>query len=323
MADLLFCSHYPFTQQAKEYAAQHRLELSDSIVEKAEARLQDALASGRIKKAADLPSAQEEEIAIYAVARMVVSAANNRYLIRRYALAEAKRAGEYLSSDLSSHPEYVEAVAGELGLKFEKQQEGFLIPFAQYLLFTPRSVDYKLSNRELAAGKVRVGKQERIRILEEAVRKRIESSLPMKADFPQSISLAAARISALIPRLEAQAVRIGQENYPPCIRKLLEDLSLNINVPHTGRVVLAMYLVNAGLPDDKIVELFRPAPDFSEKTTRYQVEHIRKHKYRMPSCSTVDGYGLCVAECRCGNPMNYKESVHGRRLKELEKERKA
>jgi DNA primase large subunit len=322
MADLLFCARYPFTQEAKDYVSKQGLELTSGTIEKAESRVKDALSSGKIKKIADLPEAREEELILYAAARMIVSSANNRYLINRYAVAEAKRASDYLSSDLTAHPSYVEAVAAEFGIKFEKAGTQFLVSLSSYLSFTPRSIDYKLTNREVAAGKVKVSGHERVRILEEAVKKRIEGSLPIRAEFPTEVKAAGARIIALLPKFEAEIIRVGQENYPPCVKKLLEDLALNINVPHTGRVSLAIYLVNAGVPDAKIVEYFRLAPDFSEKTTRYQVDHIRKHKYRMSSCSTMDSYGICIAECRCGSPLNFRDALHGRRLRQLEEQKK-
>ena len=323
MADLLFCSRYPFTAEAREYASTKGLELSSSLIEKAELRLKDALTTGKMKKTADLPSAEEESLILYAACRMIVSSAGNRYLINRYAVAEAKRSSDCLSSDLSARPSYVEQVAAEFGIKYEKSGQHFLVPLAAYLMFTPRSVDYKLTNREVAFGKVRVSAHERVRILEEAIKKRIEGSLPIRAEFPPEIKSAGAHMISLLPKFEAEIIRVGQENYPPCIKKLLEDLALNINVPHTGRVSLAIYLVNAGVSDERIVEFFRHAPDFSEKTTRYQVEHIRKHKYRMPSCSTMDSYGICIAECRCANPLNYRDSLHGRRLRRFEGEKKS
>lgn len=322
MADLLFCARYPFTAEAKDYVSKQGLELTSGMIEKAEERLQGALSTGKIKKIAELAEAREEELILYAAARMIVSVANNRYLINRYAVAEAKRASDYLSSDLSAHPDYVEKVAGEFGIKFEKSGAQFLLPLAAYLNYTPRSMDYKLTNREVAKGLVRVSSHERIRILEEAIKKRIESSLPIRAEFPADVKPAGARILALIPKFEAEIIRVGQENYAPCIKKLLEDLALNINVPHTGRVALAIYLVNAGVPDEKIVECFRHAPDFSEKTTKYQVEHIRKHKYRMPSCSTMDSYGICIAECHCGSPLNFRDALHGRRLRQIDEQKK-
>jgi DNA primase large subunit len=322
MADLLFCSHYPFSAQAKEHAAQTELELTSSVVEKAEGRVRDALVAGKIKKVAELPGAQEDELAAYAGARMVVSAAANRYLINRYSVSEAKRASEYLSSDSSAHPEYVSQLAGEFGIRFEQCPGGFLLPLAHYLAYTPRSYDYKLSNRDVKGGKVRVSGHERIRILEEAVRKKLEGSLPIRADFSAEVKAAAARMVALIPKLEAVAVKVGQENYPPCIKKLIDDLALNVNVPHTGRVALAIYLVGAGAAVEKIVECFRHAPDFSEKTTRYQVEYIQAKKYSMPSCGTMDSYGICMADCRCGTPLRYRDAVHGTRLRRLEEGKK-
>lgn len=322
MADLVFCSRYPFSQLSKDYVSESGLELTSSLVEKAEQRVSNALVSGRIKKVASLPSAQEEELAVYAGARMIVSAANNRYIISRYAVAEAKRAGEYLAADEGAHPDYVEEVAGEFGIKFAAQGKGFTVPLASYLSFTPRSMDYKLTNREVAGGKVKVSRHERLRMLEEAVKRRIEASLPIRAKFSGEIAEAGKRVLLLIPKLEVAAVSVGRENYPPCIRKLLEDLALSINLPHTARVALAIYLVSAGVPTDKIVDYFRSAPDFSEKTTRYQVEHIRARKYNMPSCSTMDSYGICIADCRCGTPLRFRDAVHGARLRRLEAERK-
>jgi len=284
----------------------------------------NALVSGRIKKVAELEGARQEELAIYAGARMIVSVTNNRYLINRYAVAEAKRASDYLSSDESRHPEYLEMVSAEFGVKFTQagKGKGFLVPLPAYLSFTPRSFDYKLTNRQVAAGLVSVTRHERVRILEEAVRKRIEASLPIRAEFPAEVKEGGARMLSLIPKLEIAAVKVGQENYPPCIKKLTEDLSLNINLPHSARLALAIYLVNAGAPAEKVVEYFRGAPDFSEKTTRYQVGYIRGKKYSMPSCSTMDSYGICIADCRCGTPMRYRDAIHGARLRRLDAEKK-
>ncbi|MEM2137478.1 MAG: hypothetical protein QW568_00120, partial [Candidatus Anstonellaceae archaeon] len=273
-------------------------------------------------RVAELDSARQEELVLYAAGRMIVSSANNRYLINRYAVAEAKRASDYLASDISKRPEYLDMAASEFGIRFEKNSDAFFVSLADYLNYTPRSVDYKLSNREVSGGKVKIKSHERIRMVEEAVKKKIEATLPIRAEFTPDIKASGVRLLALLPKLEAPVTKVGQENYPPCIRKLIEELALNVNVPHTGRVALAIYLVNAGAKDEEIVDYFRHAPDFSEKTTRYQVEHIRKKQYKMPSCATMDSYGICVADCRCSNPLNFRDAAHGRRLRRLEEEKK-
>jgi len=322
MADLLFCAHYPFSSAAKSYVSARGMEIVSSYVERAEDRVREAIISGKVKKVPALSDAQEEELALYAIARMIVSCAANRYLINRYAVAEAKKTSDYLSSDSSAHPAYVDAVAAEFGIRFEKAGAQFLVPLGKYLTYTPRSTDYKLANREVAGGKVKVNSHERVRMLEEAVKKKIERELPIRASFPAEVKASGARVLALLPKLEANVVKVGQENYPPCVRRMIEELALNVNLPHTARVALGIYLVKAGLPTDKIMEIFRGAPDFSEKTTRYQVEYLRTKNYSMPSCSTMDSYGVCVAECRCGTPLNYRANVHGRALKKEEEEGK-
>ena len=316
MTDLLFCSHYPFSSAAKAYVSERGMEIVSSYIEKAEDRVREAIMSGKVRKVPAMSEAQEEELALYAIARMIVSCANNRYLINRYAVAEAKKTSDYLSSDDSAHSDYVDAVAAEFGIKFEKSGAHYLVPLGKYLTYTPRSTDYKLANREVSSGKVKVSSHERVRMLEETVKKKIERELPIRAAFPEEIKAAGARVLAMLPKLESTVVKLGQENYPPCIRRMIEELSLNVNLPHTARVALAIYLVKAGVADDKVVDIFRGAPDFSEKTTHYQVEYLRTKGYNMPSCATMDSYGVCVAECRCGTPLNYRENIHGRRLKQ-------
>jgi DNA primase large subunit len=321
MADLLFCSHYPFTAAAKAYVSERGMEIVSSYVEKAEERVREAITTGKVRKVPPLLEPQQEELAQYAIARMIVSCANNRYLINRYAVAEAKKTSDYLSSDSSgaaAHPEYVDAVAAEFGIKFEKTGSHFLVPLGKYLSYTPRSTDYKLANREVASGKVKVSNHERVRMLEEAVKKKIERELPIRADFPAEVKASGARVLALLPKLESAVVKVGQENYPPCVKRMIEELSLNVNLPHTARVALAIYLVKAGVATGKIVDIFRGAPDFSEKTTHYQVEYLRTKGYSMPSCSTMDSYGVCIAECHCGTPLNFRADVHGRRIKQEE-----
>jgi DNA primase large subunit len=77
------------------------------------------------------------------------------------------------------------------------------------------------------------------------------------------------------------------------------------NLAHHARWYLATYLLAIGMAEDDVVNVFSAAPDFSEKITRYQVSHIKKKGYSVPSCATVMTYGLCCAVCRIGSPINW------------------
>jgi len=95
---------------------------------------------------------------------------------------------------------------------------------------------------------------------------------------------------------------------PPCIERLIEDLQRGENLPHFARFALATFLTHAGWSVDQIVDLFRNAPDFDEKVTRYQVEHVAGKRgggkrYAPPACARMRQEGLCVADCGVGHPL--------------------
>ena len=54
MPDLVFCSHYPFSRQAKEYVSEKGLELTSILLEKAEARVKEAVEQGKMHRVAEL-----------------------------------------------------------------------------------------------------------------------------------------------------------------------------------------------------------------------------------------------------------------------------
>jgi DNA primase large subunit len=104
------------------------------------------------------------------------------------------------------------------------------------------------------------------------------------------------------------------EAMPPCVRHLIDNLADGKNVQHMGRFTLASFLANIGASDDEIVKAFKPASDFSERMTRYQVEHIGgkrggKTKYTCPKCDTLKTHGVCYKPDEvCNtirNPLSY------------------
>jgi DNA primase large subunit len=87
-------------------------------------------------------------------------------------------------------------------------------------------------------------------------------------------------------------------SFPPCIAAILSNLRDGVNVPHTARFAVTAFLLNIGLTEDEIIEIYKNAPDFDEERTRYQVEHIAGNKgnvrYTAPSCDTMRTYGNCI-----------------------------
>jgi len=71
------------------------------------------------------------------------------------------------------------------------------------------------------------------------------------------------------------------------MRRIIADLSQGVNVNHFGRVFLASMASTMELPRTTTVDFFRSAPDFSEGTTSYQVDHVYDHKYTPAGCGKL------------------------------------
>jgi DNA primase large subunit len=160
---------------------------------------------------------------------------------------------------------------------------------------------------------VEITYDEKKRLVEEAVKKHIES-IPLVKDPPDIIKAAGTRLVAELPKTgtrELGTIKAG--DHPPCIAKLLEEMKKHQNLPHQARLFLASYLLAISMSEEDINGMFSMLPDYSEKVTKYQVGHIKKKGYNVPSCATVMTYGLCCAVCRIGSPLNWHTLDDGRK----------
>lgn len=298
-----FCVKYPFSKKAKGLLDSEQVQLSDSVVSKGLERIRSALSGEVPKSSAFHRSDKVEEVASYAAARMILGHMRNRYLTNRFAIAEAKRANSYLTGEERA---VADEVSAEFGIESTASEGKLFVSVPIFVKFAPKSIDYRLINRNVHSGKVELIYREKIRLTEEAVKKRAEH-IPLVKNAPESVKKAAESLKADLPKLEpTKAVTFKEGDNPPCIEKLLELVKKHENLNHQARWSLAVYLVGKGMSIEKAVLLYSNLPDFNEKITRYQLEHIKKRGYTMPGCSTMLTYGLCCAECRIGNPLNWK-----------------
>jgi hypothetical protein len=95
---------------------------------------------------------------------------------------------------------------------------------------------------------------------------------------------------------EARSVSVkpqarGECSVPWYISELIRYLKETGELCHVGRMAIATWLLYCGKSIDEIVDVFRPAHDFRESITRYQVAYIYKtwvEKGRRPiKCSTI------------------------------------
>lgn len=310
--DLVTAAKYPFLKESAEYVKGTGVTLealvSGIAYERArmrgKERVMEVLHEGAIE---DHPLTTEADAVVellsYPVARMIVSAVADPMFVRRYAIAEAKKANERLRNEDTA---FVLRVAEELGLDVAIEQSRFSIDFVDFLRFSAkmRSRSWKLVNQELVRGRVMLTKPRLVRMIEAVLTERFSSELPLEVNdtilerFSKEIEEIKANLEER--RREQQAEGMGRFSivrFPPCMRKLLEMIRAGENVPHSGRFALVAFLHTLGMDSEEILETFSTAPDFDERKSRYQVEHISGEisgtEYTPPECSTMRSYGIC------------------------------
>ena len=148
------------------------------------------------------------------------------------------------------------------------------------------------SNRKLA------------RLLRERMKEEIKIEAMEKMDkMDESLLIRLAEpvgmIRGLVASKTAETIALigaGEQDWPPCMRKAIGELSQGVNVNHFGRVFLASISRCIGIPQEATVDFFRNAPDFSEATTSYQVNHVYEREYTPSGCSKLKVNHNCAVQ---------------------------
>jgi len=282
------------------------------IVDRAEKRIEEAILYAMVS---DQTRNSEIEILSFPIAVMMATAANNPFLQRRYALAEAKRAYNILKQE--SRQKLTE-VAQVFNWKMKPAKidaatsqaaaSDFATHFTNYLKNTGnlRESKWKLVNRTMRSGEVYLSKDEAARLLAEEVRAHVEKKLDLKIGFtlPEAVTKRGDRLKQLFlvkkgqMRREEMPKETTVDAFPPCISQLYNMAQTGRHISHIARFALTSFLINSGMTVENVIECFRPASDFSERMTRYQVEHIAgdrgsRTKYIPPRCDTLRTHGVC------------------------------
>jgi DNA primase large subunit len=314
-------AEYPFLPGAESLLGTETVSIRALLEDPAYERAR-SIGRSRILAAADDPratrdvaelDAAEPEVRYLSLLfdQIVLAAATSSAALRRWAVAEAKRAHIRLASVPTE--ELVEVATG-LGVTMEaRPDDRVALRLVDYLhLAVPiREADYRLARQEVEHGAVVVGRVRGARILQEAVRGRLATPLPLAEDVrarvrdreSELLESIAQRMPAPVARPSVLPGSVRPELFPPCIRKMRRMLEAGENLSHAGRFALAAFLHRVGADFETIVDAYRGAPDFDESITRYQVEHITHRDggvgYEPPECDTLRSHGLCF---RDGDP---------------------
>ena len=324
---------YPFLDEAGEYVKARDLSLVDMsqpdfnrVIGRAKKRVLQAIRSREVSGEIGTP---EIEILSFPIALMLVKATNLEHLISRYSHAEAIRVENLLKDEREDL--IVEMFRNILKInvilvtsKIGFSKLNYKIPIMDYLRRATyfHEIEWKLINRMVDEGYVYLKSHELIRLIRQEIEDKIRDRLKemVVPQLPQSFIKTIQELSTLSPPPPklSDRMKITPDKYPPCVKAALDLLKKGENLPHYGRFLLTTYLVNIGDSVDEIMSLYSRSPDFNERITKYQVEHIAglrggRVKYTCPSCRTLITHSFCFKTKECNeirNPLQFGRKMN-------------
>lgn len=323
LEDLRFYAKYPFSKEAKQFIEVFNFtfdKVSVDFLESAVSRIKNLIKGNNpVENLKSINSTKmmdylKDLLFSYPVSNVLVSLNGDFFIKKKYARAVADNVYYFLQRE---GKEVVERLA--VDFNFKKQDGFFLIPFVNYVNNLPKGVNFKLVNMPLDNGFVRVDYNVLAKLISERV---FDSILKLRVDekivpkvFVEYASLLNSEKS-LNDNLVSGPLDV--QAFPPCMRKIVNDLQVDSKVGHLPRFVLSTFFASINMPIDKAIEYFRTQDNFDEKKTRYYLEHSYGKKggtkYSAPSCAKMVSYGLCFKDesCRWNHPVQYYKNMRGR-----------
>ena len=281
------------------------------IIGKAYQRIRIAV-DGKIYKSEE--GMLDVEVFSFLMAVILLKQSGSGALTGKFVLAESRRAERYLEADLAgsrSHgaEKVIRIIEDLFSVRVRRRDGDILIPIQDYVrrsvLF--HEVPWKLVNRRVSGGMVFLTPHEAVRLvrqeLNEYIAKRIRSTTtpPVLPNFEEPVR----GLVSLAKQFRTEWV-VSTE-YPPCIKHAIKVLADGVNLPHSGRFMLASYLISRGQTIEQVAPLFKNAPDYNERVTTYQLKQIAgkgEKGYTCPSCSKIKSNDLCFAIPACDGIVN-------------------
>ena len=322
---------YPFLADAGQYLKEQGFTLEQfgtdpdllPLVEKAYKRIYAAcqgqpqsykseIIENQVSNTATLP----REVFSFLLSIVLLKLAGIPTLARRFALNEAMRAENYLEKDLKNISDNVndlpiKIIEDLFSIKVKKYKEFFVMPISDYIKHSINfhEREWKLINRHVENGFVFLTPHQTVRLVRKELGTHITSKI-LTGKKPSMIPGFEKFVNNLISySTKFSTPTIDSGEYPPCIKHAIEILEKGENLPHSGRFMLATFLLSKGQSVDQISPLFKNAPDYNERITNYQLNHLAgtsgsSTQYSCPSCEKLKTQNLCFIIPECNNIVN-------------------
>ena len=320
-----FIIRYPFSNKAKELIKSKNINLFDvdeKIIKQATVFLLKSIPQkysdqenkwNNYKKIDD-PRVAELFVKLYPISKILVSLTNNISLTQSFASYYEKQLRFYLLNPMDENE--LNEIIFDLCPNLKVDLDKYFISLVD-LLSLDLGDDYKLEYSNLENGNIYLAKNEVIYLLCVILKKRILRTNNLeKKDFPKIFVEYSKFIDKKVLELNTfktysnnKIEKPDLKDFPPCFKKLFEELISGRQLSHFANYHLAVFLANISYSYEEIINIYRKAPNFDEKIASYQIKNIFDKKYSVASCQTIKSNGFCINDCKVKHPFQLFNKV--------------
>ncbi|WP_410766266.1 DNA primase [Haloferax sp. DFSO60] len=341
-------ARYPFFTAARTAVESADVAVATLIAEDAPAvergaeRVERALMEGTVEAAEPYTWDTQEELLSYPISRILVSLVETPAAVDKYARSEANTAYERFVADFEASDganDDTRASLDDVLREFDlsdavraenaprgRAPEYYWVDVGPYLTFsTPDWGDeWRLVNRALNGGGVRIQREELYELLREAVRRRVLEGLPFAVRGSDAGDQLADALAPHVERLgnllsDRGAINIVHtesvepDQFPPCMQALLGQVADGEDLSNQATFSLAAFLVGVGLTPEEIGGIV--GDDHAEALEARATVLVDSggSQYAPPTCETMQAYDLCVdRDDHCdtiAHPMMYYQTA--------------
>ena len=241
-----------------------------------------------------------------ALSLWLLRAVNDNSLFSRFSIA-ARDIYQHMIE--SFNPDMVEDASLSLGMRVERVEgKMFRIRALDFIrsnthLSGPR---YRLAFQDITEGWVYLEKSVLSKVLREHFVTRIKEfyemigsakAVEILGDFHDLVQYIGDQWTAIKGKRTTDLGSVDQSLFPPCIKEYLVEVRDGVNLPHMARFTLVSFLHKIGMQNQEIMALFKTAPDFNQRITEYQVDHVTGQisgtEYSPPKCEVLRSNHVC------------------------------
>lgn len=349
-------ARYPFFGGARDAVREADISPAELIAEDAPAvergleRVERALMEGTVEAEEPHRWDEREELLSYPIARILVSLVDTPAAVAKYAAAEAATAQTRFLTDFESDDDELQStqtrraslsgVLEEFGLADDVRPERdddrrgrdpthYWVALGSYLTLADADWGerWRLVNREVADGAVRVTRDELHRTLEEAVRRQVAEGLPFEVrGSPAGEEIADAledEVSELRDLLNdhdaagsAAVEAVVPALFPPCMTDLARRFREGETLAPHSEFSLVSFLVALGMDETEVKTLLDADDEETADRLETRVTYLADaegSQFAPPTCATLKAYDDCTdPDERCetiSHPLSYYESA--------------